>query len=87
MPECEGNVDYTVISKSVWIKVRPDLQTNKQIWAWRWLSGQEQVLLLHGSGQWQDIWEEFQWGFSIDGVAKARGLEPEQWLIALITYQ
>jgi hypothetical protein len=31
---------------------------------------------LHDTGQQQDVWEESQWGPSIDSVAEARGLEP-----------
>jgi hypothetical protein len=38
---------------------------------------------LYDTGQQQDIWEESQWGVSTDGVAEARDLEPDQWLITM----
>jgi hypothetical protein len=38
---------------------------------------------LHNTGQWKNIWEESQWGPNIDNIAEARGLEPDQWLIAM----
>jgi hypothetical protein len=33
----------------------------------------------------QNIWEKSSWGSSIDSVAEARGLKPDQWLIAMNT--
>jgi hypothetical protein len=38
---------------------------------------------LHDTGQQQDIWDVFWWGSGIASVAEARGLEPDQWLIAV----
>jgi hypothetical protein len=35
-----------------------------------------------GSVQQQDIWEDSRWGSSIDSIVEARGLQPNQWLIA-----
>jgi hypothetical protein len=36
---------------------------------------------LHDTGQQQDIWEESQWGYSIDRVVEARGLVPDRGVI------
>ena len=38
---------------------------------------------LHDTGQQQDILEESQWGHSIDSVAEARDLKPDQWFTAM----
>jgi hypothetical protein len=45
------------------------------LWPSRWkAAGSPWLRLKHG------IWEESWWGCSIDGVAEARGLKPDQWL-------
>ena len=38
---------------------------------------------LRGTGQQQDIWEESQRGSGADNVAEARGLVPDQGVIAM----
>jgi hypothetical protein len=37
----------------------------------------------HDTGQQEDIQEESQWASSLDRVAEARGLEPDQWVVAV----
>lgn len=41
-----------------------------------------ELKVLHNTGQQQDTPEESQWGSSVDGIAEARGLEPDQWPVA-----
>lgn len=38
---------------------------------------------LQGTERQQSIWEESPWKSSADYVAEVRGLEPNQWLIAM----
>jgi hypothetical protein len=45
-------------------------------------SYRSKVSRLPCSGQQWDIWEESQWGSSINAVAEARDLEADQWLSA-----
>lgn len=42
---------------------------------------------LPDTGQQQDSQEKFHWGPSMDRVAEARDLKPDQWLTSMNTYE